>query len=772
MTFRLAEDNVFDYLSQHNLLNLEARERVESVQSKTSKNFNLLVHLTGDRSLLVKQEPHASNGRVRGDLSHEWMVHDLINSSPELAILKPLFPEIVHFDAQSSILVCRYLNDYSDLGDYYHDYNVYPRAIAAALGKALADIHQSTFNRIDYQAQLDAVETIKVSPDFCSGLKRLTPEAFASMTNGALKFYELYQRYGELQDAIAHLRRIYAPCCLIHHDLKFNNVLLHHQWQALLSESESAPAVLRLIDWEKWLWGDPALDVGEMIAGYLKIWLKSLVVSRDLSISLSLQLASIPLTTLQPSMVACIQAYLSAFPEILTQFPDFLERVMRFTGLALMQSIQAHLYYYEPFSNTSICLFQVAKTLLCNPSNGVLTVFGVTADELMAGSILPVQNMSELSSYPSVEPCKPQCQPQPINHINPMLRTSRLETIAQSLPLDDLVHNLHILPDGTLSHPDYMPLSVSEILGDRFSHLSPEQRQAYLRRQLRDYIYDIYISHEQEKWQESLEPSSNGLKNDRLRGLNIDFYQKLQQNNSGTGYFDPGWMIQSCTGQRNWQVKKDGLTLCIQPSKHLRPHERSLQLGHEVSVWLPPSWLETGFYGAVGNVGAVLNGSMSVDIYFNLDPEGAIALLGHLTYQLNARVLPFSLKVLIDPDTYDRYDSAILQIERSSYAQVQPILQQGFDRIREHLMPQTPLFMKAIAPGIGLAEEPDTYPSDFGLNRCQILADALLQCHNQGTSSPDSRLAAIYRDLAEAGLDSDRPYLNPGSEDCYAILSF
>lgn len=772
MTFRLAESNVLEYLSQHHLL-LDPEESVENIQSKTSKNFNLLVHLTGDRSLLVKQEPHAASGQVNGDLSHEWMVHDLIRSSSELTSLQPLLSAVVHFDAQSSIMVCRYLHEYSDLGDYYHDCKVYPRAIAAVLGKTLAVIHQSTMNRVDYQAKLNAIDPTKSSTDFCSALRRLTPDMLGSITNGALKFYELYQRYGELQDAIAHLKQIYSPCCLIHHDLKFDNILLHDQWQTLLSESEPASAIVRVIDWEKWLWGDPALDIGEMIAGYLKLWLKSLVVSRDLSISLSLQLASVPLSDLQPSMVACMQAYLSAFPEILTQFPDFVERVMRFTGLALLKSIQAHLYYYEPFSNTSICLFQVAKTLLCNPDNGVLTVFGMTADELVSLLVLPMQTMGELEPDLSVESLKLQDQSHLIGQTSGQISlTSGLEATAQASLLDDLAHNLHILPDGTLSHPSYMPLVLSGILGDRFLSLSSEQQHTYMRRQLRDYIYDIYISHEQEAWQDSLEPSSEELKNDRLRGLNIEFYQRLQQSNSGRGYFDPGWMVQSCINQRNWHVKKDGVTLCIQPSKHLRAEERSLQPGHEVSVWLPPSWLESGFYGAIGNAGAVLNGAAVVEIYFNLDPQGAIALLGYLTYQLNTIVLPFSLKVLIDPETYHRYDSAILQIERSAYAQVQPILQQGLDLIRAHLMPQTPLCMKAIAPGIGLAEEPDTEPSEFGVNRCQILADALLQCHHQGSSSPDSRLATIYHKLAELGIDGDRPYLNPGSEDCYTLLSF
>jgi hypothetical protein len=59
----------------------------------------------------------------------------------------------------------------------------------------------------------------------------------------------------------------------------------------------------------------------------------------------SLQLATIPLEVIQPSIVALVRAYISSFPKILEDRPDFLNRVVQFAGLALIYQILAKIQY-------------------------------------------------------------------------------------------------------------------------------------------------------------------------------------------------------------------------------------------------------------------------------------------------------------------------------------------------------------------------------------------------------------------------------------------
>jgi hypothetical protein len=127
-----------------------------------------------------------------------------------------------------------------------------------------------------------------------------------------------------------------------------------------------------------------------LIASYLGIWLGSLVFNRSIGIEEGLRLTMTPLELLQPSIVALTSTYFQNFPAILERRPDFLRRVMQFSGLALIQVIQSMLQYQKSFDNTGICLLQVAKSLLCRPEASIRTVFGIEESELTRRMYSPI----------------------------------------------------------------------------------------------------------------------------------------------------------------------------------------------------------------------------------------------------------------------------------------------------------------------------------------------------------------------------------------------
>jgi thiamine kinase-like enzyme len=380
--FLISTENVLDYLVERKICEIEEVQG-SKIEPRIFKNFNLLIHLMNGRSLLVKQEPHDQKGETSGDFLLEWQLHQLLNSCLELNSVRALSSEIVEADLEHSILVFNYLKNYTDLDTFYDETHL-PLAVSTALGKTLGTLHQATFNREDYQAALQILDDSELDqvPNFTHGLEPITPEIFGTVSVDGLKFYQLYQRYPELGEAIASLRNVFIPCCLTHNDLKFSNILLHHDWDNPLTSE----ATVRLIDWEKWSWGDPASDLGTVIAEFLKIWLKSLTVSPDLDIHLSLRSATTPLEAVQPSMIALMQAYLSQFPELQAARPALIRQVIQFTGLALIESIQAKLHYLEPFGNVGICMLQVAKTLLCEPEQSIPVVFGHAFPDLIRRS--------------------------------------------------------------------------------------------------------------------------------------------------------------------------------------------------------------------------------------------------------------------------------------------------------------------------------------------------------------------------------------------------
>ncbi len=387
MTFVLSSQNVFDYLIERSFCTPEAKA-TSKIEQKYAKNFNLLVNLTDSCKLLVKQEPLNQEGKPACEFLREWQIQELLQKFTELSQFRNWISEGVHFNPDDSIIIFNYLDNYQDLMAFYGKKNIFPTEIASAIGIILASIHRLTLNRQAYQDFLSSsLENQASDPvnHLVRKLGRISPEIFGSVPADGLKFFALYQRYDSLGQAIAELGNSLKPSCLTHNDLKLNNILLADDWEQGIVNN-----TIRLIDWERCSWGDPAFDLGTLIGSYLHIWLSSMITSKTMSIDESLRMATTPLEAIQPSIAALAIAYLNHFPEILEHRPDFLQRVVQFAGWNLIVAIQSTLQYQKSFGNTGICMLQVAKSLLCRPEASIPTVFGMQASELVSTSLSTV----------------------------------------------------------------------------------------------------------------------------------------------------------------------------------------------------------------------------------------------------------------------------------------------------------------------------------------------------------------------------------------------
>ncbi len=177
---------------------------------------------------------------------------------------------------------------------------------------------------------------------------------------------------------------------------------------------------------------------------------------------------------------------------------------------------------------------------------------------------------------------------------------------------------------------------------------------------------------------------------------------------------------------------------------------------------------------AVANAVATQSHQNIVRVYFNLTPEGAVAVMDSLTSQLNALGISFSFKVLYNPSDYQRYDSGVLYFGKSNYQFVHPVLERVYAEHQSHFEEQVPLFTKLLAPGLALAEEPNRKFGDqesFGTNRCQVIANGLLDAWQQGNDTPAARMASILQHFSLHDIELQRPYLNGNSDDIYTSLN-
>ncbi len=382
MVLSLSSHNVIQYLQDAGLCSSEDNPSEKSELPGNSKsNFNLVLTLADNRKLLIKQERNVNNNDAAPhELFQEWLFHQLLQQFPVLGNTSAIAPLVVHFDEENSILVCNYLSEYLELATLYHNNEIFPQEIASAIGTTLAGLHRATYNRREYKDFMATAPQGEFRYGFynpAQGVGSIGPEIFGAIPTDALKFYVLYQQYESLESAIADLAYDWNPCCLTHNDLKLSNILVHSRWEQLDN------CLVRLIDWEACSWGDPAFDLGTLLASYLGIWLNSLVVDPTIELEESLHLALTPLEILQPSLIALIRAYVNAFPMILEYRSDFILRVMQFAGLALIHQIQDMITCRKYFNNADICMLQVAKSLLTMPEQAVLTIFGISESEIL-----------------------------------------------------------------------------------------------------------------------------------------------------------------------------------------------------------------------------------------------------------------------------------------------------------------------------------------------------------------------------------------------------
>lgn len=408
MPFLLNSQNVFTYLAQAGLW--EASLACDRLERQPGKNFNLRIK-GGGYDLLIKQETHYPNQKSSGELAKEWWFYQLLRKQvkevPALAAMRSHIIWPLHFDAENSILVFPFLNNVCDLSSFYSRFckeesesllsahqlpvSILPTSIAIALGETVAKLHSSTFQKqscrdfLLHQYQLAGRRSneSKLRPDFLAGLRRLTPASFSVIPTDALKFFRFYQRYPDIGEAIESINQTFDGCCVVHNDPRFANFLLH---DADSFTASNLQATVQAIDWEKWTWGDPAYDLAQLVANYLKLWLKSLPVSANLSLNDTLNRATVPLVAIQPSTEALLRTYLAYFPQIRSHQPEFVVSVVQLTGLSLVRQVQLYIAQKHPVGNIEMAMVQVAKSLLCQPEAAISTVFGRAREDIEASA--------------------------------------------------------------------------------------------------------------------------------------------------------------------------------------------------------------------------------------------------------------------------------------------------------------------------------------------------------------------------------------------------
>jgi hypothetical protein len=251
----------------------------------------------------------------------------------------------------------------------------------------------------------------------------------------------------------------------------------------------------------------------------------------------------------------------------------------------------------------------------------------------------------------------------------------------------------------------------------------------------------------------------------------VDLTPALSEANATRERWDAGWQVYQVLPSGQVLAHKDGRTRALWPGEFLSTDAPGMALrpGTNLSVFFmrETRTMQPGFYFAFGEAQAgELDNFSLARLYWNVRAEGAVPLMRAVTRGLNRFQVPFRMKCLTNTAFYTRNDAAVLYVDKRFFRITARVLEGIYEEVSRHLRPDAPLFTKRLADGLALAEEPYTGES-FGMQRCRILAEAVLSAHARGIRDEASRLAEVERHFAAYGLTPEAPYLNPRSVDQY-----
>lgn len=241
--------------------------------------------------------------------------------------------------------------------------------------------------------------------------------------------------------------------------------------------------------------------------------------------------------------------------------------------------------------------------------------------------------------------------------------------------------------------------------------------------------------------------------------------------NTSRSRWDAGWQLSGTLPSGQFLARKGAETRALWPGEFVVADGAGVrpQTGTMASLFVPNESrsLQPGFYFIFGEALAEQPDHVAlVRFYWNITDTGAPLLVGLITRELNRFGVPFRLKCLTTRAHFDRTDTAVLFVHKRFYRLVAELLADVRREVAAHLERDTPLFTKALAPGLGFAEDPIDRDS-FGMARCRVVAEGFWAAFERGAADDEARLAAVATEFERQGFSLDQPYLNPGAADEY-----
>jgi aminoglycoside phosphotransferase (APT) family kinase protein len=350
--FVLTQETAISYLLRRGDLTLaELVESEVNVFDASRRNGNFLVERRAGDALLLKQARTPNASRT---VASEAMIYGAFRALPASHPLRRHTVPFLEYDDDERVLLLRCVADARTLAAQQNQGRI-PVRPATQLGQALGALHNLELGSSPMR-------------DLAEQLPRRLPDAFfvhrpdhavyCNASHGNLQAVRIMQSFPALGALIDAQRKEWRPTCLIHFDVKGDNILLGGKRRAGSSW---------LIDWELAALGDPAWDVGAMFADYLGVWLWSIPITGEQPPARYLSLARVPLARLQPALRRFWRSYRLARGLTGHAAAEFLLSATRFSAVRLIQRVHEQTRDLPELFANSICQLQLSWNILREP---------------------------------------------------------------------------------------------------------------------------------------------------------------------------------------------------------------------------------------------------------------------------------------------------------------------------------------------------------------------------------------------------------------------
>ncbi|HMF15503.1 MAG TPA: T3SS effector HopA1 family protein, partial [Gemmataceae bacterium] len=234
--------------------------------------------------------------------------------------------------------------------------------------------------------------------------------------------------------------------------------------------------------------------------------------------------------------------------------------------------------------------------------------------------------------------------------------------------------------------------------------------------------------------------------------------------------WQPGWTVASTEPDGSSMVTRNGIAFHA-PRGEVDPGG-ALPPDAPCTVRVPAAYLGSspGFLVVIGKDDLPAGAPVS-RFYWHLKAEAACTFLATATASINASRIPFKLKVVNNPDDYVRADAGVIYVARRDLPTVFAVVERVHAAVAHGLRPQTPLFTRRLAHGLGAADDPGNGLS-FGQAVCRLVAEAILGLPAHQVDAVAARRAAVAATFEAHGLNCRRPHLAEarGRRDDYRPL--